>query len=244
VSATDGPATDPTRPVPLVSSASPLGTVLRRRTRHLLAVWIVGTALVTVTLQGHGLDVHALARPALPDATVLLVRRPLDDLRLRLQLAGLAGVVAVGVETARLVARDDRVRSRRAALPLAGALAGFVGGVLVGRAAGVRLALAAPDLASAPPVDPYWLAEVGLFVPVAVALGGALPGLLLAAARSGAVDRSRIVLPDTGRSLLAVALLAFASVYSPTDAATFVVAALPPFAGLGAGIAWTGLSAR
>jgi hypothetical protein len=51
-------------------------------------------------------------------------------------------------------------------------------------------------------MDPYWLTEVALFVPVAVAL------------------------------------LSIASVYSPPDLPTFALVALPPFAGLGLGLAW------
>jgi Sec-independent protein secretion pathway component TatC len=101
----------------------------------------------------------------------------------------------------------------RAALPLAATL-----GVLPGGAG----------------VPTGWLGEFVLGLAASTAVGLALPPGLLAAARARLVPRHT----STGqRGLAALAILAFAAVYSPTDLPSFALVALPPFVGLAAGLA-------
>jgi hypothetical protein len=217
---------------------SPVGTAARGHVPALALVFLaVGGVASAGTLST---DIGAVAVSMAGETTPGVGLRPRLQLRLALEVGALAGFGAAGVATLGFTASDDRVDLRRgapvAALgALAGVVAAAVGWVVLTPALVDAFASGATSAGVAPSTDAAWLAEVGLFVPVALALGAALPSFVVAAARSGLVS-ARLGGRQRGYAVLAVAV--FASLFSPPDPATFALVAAPPLGGFGLGVAW------
>jgi Sec-independent protein secretion pathway component TatC len=148
--------------------------------------------------------------------------------------ASLVGLVAAAAALPALARRDPSVRLERARVHLVAVPAAFLVGAVVGARAVVPLAAA---LDVAPPGPGVGVAALGEFALGLVAASGAalaLPSAVLGAFRAGLVPRYT---STGGRGLAALAVLAFASLYSPADLPSFALVALPPFGGLAAGLA-------
>ncbi|MFC6725933.1 twin-arginine translocase subunit TatC, partial [Halobium palmae] len=138
---------------------------------------------------------------------------------------------------------DRRVSLRRGRTAFAFGGAGLLVGSVLGRLVvlPVYLSLLRDHVAASPTdatpvaVSLRWLAELGLFVPVGVGLGVALPFLLVGAVRSGLAPRYT---SDRTRGFVALTLVTFAAVYSPPDLPSFALLAVPSFVGFAVGIAW------
>ncbi|AUV82646.1 preprotein translocase subunit TatC [Salinigranum rubrum] len=225
----------PARP-PLGRRRSPLGTALRSRPRRLVAVFVLGLLLTTgcVALVAATVDLS----PWLGSVSEADPTGSLSTLRLALEAGLLGGLAATALAvTARLV-RDRRVRPARAVGPLAAAGCGFVSGVLVAVAvlpALLTLRTGATGVPLGSAVDPTGVAELVCFFPLGVGVGTALPGLLVAAVRAGAVPRYT---STRQRGFVALAVVTLAATHSPADLPTFALLAAPPLGGFGLGVAW------
>ena len=222
-------------PDPARVGRSPLGAAAWVRAPVLLASGGLVTILTLAVLVIFRVDPLALAPQTRVD--VLAYRPPLDDLRLVSELSLLCGVAVTGGLTLWFAVRDEarlQIRPARGAFALA--VVGCVGGFLVGRALLFPYVLDAAALWTETTVlNPYWVAEVGLFFPVAVGLGGATGPLLVGLARSGALS-SRLGGRTRGFAVLGV--LVFAAGWSPPDPATCVLFAAPSLLGLGGAVVW------
>jgi len=218
---------------------SPLAATLRRRPRELLAVTLAGTLLGVVSLRVAGVGVAATAFAAhAPTDALLLHERPLRRLALELEVAGAVGLFVGALATLSYAARDHpnvRLRDGRGAFLLAAVAA--VVGAAVGHAVGVGLVsdLVASGYVHADGVGGrYWLAELAVTLPVVGGVACGTPAAVAGAARASLVSRRW---RSRDRGLAVLAAISFASVYSPPDSVTFVVAGGLLLAGLSLGLA-------
>jgi hypothetical protein len=226
---------------------SPFGATLRGRARELLVACLLGTLATYALLAALGAPAleaaipHGALRGDGPTPAVI-VGSPTTSHLLRAECALLGGVaLSLAAAVGYAGHDDDRVDLSRCVGPLVVAAGLFVAGAVVGRLlvvpASVDLLLSGFGSGSGrrTVADARWLAELGLFVPASVGVGAALPALVVGAVRGRLLPRYT---GSRARGLAALALLAFASVYSPPDLPTFALVAAPPFAGFAAGIAW------
>lgn len=217
---------------------SPLADTLRRRPRELLAAALAGTLLGVVSLRVAGVDVAATAVAAHASTDLLLpYERPLRRLVLELEVAGAVGLLAAAAATVSYAARDHpdvSLRDGRGAFLLAAVAA--VVGAGVGHAVGVALV---SDLVTSGYVRTegvggrYWLAELAVTLPVVAGVACGTPAAVAGAARARLVSRRW---RSRDRGLAVLAAISLASVYSPPDSVTFVVAGGLLLAGLSLGI--------
>jgi Sec-independent protein secretion pathway component TatC len=216
---------------------SPLGDALRRRRRSLALVFAVTTLLASAVV--HRFDLVALSAQATVTGDVVSGARldTFSTLRLALEAGLLCGLASTALVTTALLTRDRRVRLSRGVPQLLLGVVGFLGGASVARLA-LPFVLAFDGPAGgtiAATVDPVGVVELALFFPVAVGVGVALPALLVAAVRAGAVPRYT---STRQRGYATLAFVTLAATHSPADLTTFGLFALPPFAGFGVGLAW------
>jgi Sec-independent protein secretion pathway component TatC len=218
---------------------SPLAATLRRRPRELLAAALVGTLLGVVSLRVAGVDVVAAGVAA--HASPGLIRpyeRPLRRLVVELEVAGAVGLVAAAVATLACAARDHpdvSLRDGRSAFLLAAVAA--VVGAGVAHAVGVDLVsglVASGHVRTEGVGGGYWVAELAVTLPVVAGVACGTPAAVAGAARARLVSRRW---RSRDRGLAVLAAISFASVYSPPDSVTFVVAGGLLLAGLSLGMA-------
>ncbi|WP_224334844.1 twin-arginine translocase subunit TatC [Haloprofundus halobius] len=198
---------------------------VRVRARELALLFSAAVALTLVAFRATGVDLQRAALRAYAPAGTALSTDPLVSLAVELQTAMLVGVFATGAVLlwhTREEVRPHGARTGRLYLLSAGL---FVVGVALGAALVVPALLELLKFGVlrsgfVPAYRPYWLAEVALFLPVAVGVALSLPTLMVALVGDGVVS-STVLHRDWGFALLGV--LAYASVYSPPDSVTFVV---------------------
>lgn len=219
-------------------TATPLGATLRRRWRLLGLTFLAATLVAFVADAAAGVDARTVAGLAYAsESWGLPVRLPLTERVLRLQRASLVGLCTVVVATPLFAARDseavDLRRGRNAfAVTLGAGLVGVAAGVVVGVDA--VLALLAARWVDVPGTSGrFWLAELVVAIPVVLGVAAALPAAVVGAARSGLVDRRTTT---RQRWLAVLALLCFASLYTPSDSLTFVLGVTAVLGGLLAGL--------
>ncbi|MFC4357539.1 twin-arginine translocase subunit TatC [Halobium salinum] len=229
---------------------TPLGATVRDRFGVLLGVWLLTTVVTLLVLVGSGVDLLATAAPLSSSASDVTVvgTDPTDALLFGAEVASLVGGTLALVVATGLAARDDdRVELAAGRSQFLLAAATFVAGVSVGRTFvstllrdihlldTVGAATVLESGTSGAVVALRALAELGLFVPVAVGVGAALPCFLVGAVRAGLAPRYT---SDRMRGFVALALVTFAAVYSPPDLPSLALVAVPPFAGFAVGLAW------
>lgn len=220
---------------PFEAPLPPLGTALRRR-RPVVAAFVTGTVISALAALAV-LDTVDLAAWIAATGGVEHVGT-LSTLRLTIEVGVLGGLAASAFVVVCLLTRDDRVRPGPAVVPLSIAVGGFVVGALLAVGVlpalfGLRTAATGVPLASA--VDPTGVAELVCFFPVSVGIGVALPAMLVAGVRAGAVSR---YVSTRQRGLVALLVVTLAATHSPADLPTFALVAAPPLAGFGVGLAW------
>ncbi|QCJ46361.1 MULTISPECIES: twin-arginine translocase subunit TatC [Haloprofundus] len=213
--------------------------IARTQARELTLLFSVAVALTLAAFRATGVDLQKAALGVYAPAGTTLPTDPLVSLGVELQVAALAGVGVAGTALlwqARAEIRPHGTRTRRLYLLSAGlCLLGVVlGAVLVVPALLELLKFGILRSGFVPAYRPYWLAEVALFLPVAVGVALSLPPLMVALVGDGIVSSS-VLHRDWGFVLLGV--LGYASVYSPPDSVTFVVYGGVLFAGYVAGLA-------
>jgi Sec-independent protein secretion pathway component TatC len=188
---------------------TPLGATLRERFALLFVVCILGTAVAYAALARLQVDLLAAA-PVVGSGVPLVTPGPLDLVLLRVETALLLGLTATLVAVVVLCARDDdRVSLAEGWRQFALAAVVFVGGAALGRlflvphlvgffvldgvgalpGVSVGAGGAGSAAAAAAAVSTTGLAELGLFLPVAVGLGASLPVLTVGAVEAGLAPR-------------------------------------------------------
>ncbi|WP_380678029.1 hypothetical protein [Salinigranum sp. GCM10025319] len=214
---------------------SPLGDSLRRRRRSLALVFVLTTLLASILVAR--VDLVALSATATSAGGVDAGSGALPTLRLALEAGLLCGLASTALVVVGVLARNPRVRLFRGLPHLSLAVVGCLGGAVLARLSlPFVLALDGPaggTLATA--VAPVGVVELALFFPVAVGVGVALPALLVAAVRAGAVPRYT---STRQRGYPVLVFVTLAATHSPADITTFGLFALPLFVGFGVGLAW------
>ncbi|WP_224449181.1 twin-arginine translocase subunit TatC [Haloprofundus salilacus] len=197
----------------------------RTRARELALLFSAAVTLTLFAFRATGIDLQRAALSAYAPAGTALPTDPLVSLGVELQVAALVGVCVAGAallwdarsETSPHGARTGRLYLLSAVLCSVGIA---LGATLVVPALLELLKFGVLRSGFVPAYRPYWLAEVALFLPVAVGIAVSLPALMVALVSDGVVS-STVLHRDWGFALLGV--LTYASLYSPPDSATFVV---------------------
>ncbi|KTG09505.1 hypothetical protein AUR64_17200 [Haloprofundus marisrubri] len=199
--------------------------IARTQARELALLFSVVVALTLAAFRATGVDLQQAALGIYAPAGTALPTDPLVSLGVELQMAALAAVGVTGAavlwrahaETRSHRARTGRLYLLSAVLCLLGVV---LGAVLVVPALLELLKFGILRSGFVPAYRPYWLAEVALFLPIAVGIAVSLPALMVALVSDGIVS-SNVLHRDWGVVLLGV--LTYASLYSPPDSVTFVV---------------------
>lgn len=208
---------------------SPLGATLRRRAPRL----VIGSLVAAVAVFAAISDPGYLA-PTAGIRSDVLINQP-SDLLVRLELAGLVGVLVGGIHLVSLTDRDPAVSLRSATTHFTTAGGLFLLGVGLawhGAPTVVDIIVSAGRVA---PGARQAVIELELFFPIAVGLGGATAPLLIGLVRASAL-RPRLGGRVSGFVLLFI--VGFAAFFSPPDPTTFALYAIPPLVGLAVAVAW------
>jgi hypothetical protein len=213
--------------------ASPVATALHRRSRTLVVVGSLSTLLATAVLVWTVPAVVSLSVPrGLPGVAEL---GPLATLRLAVGGGSLAGLSAAVLVIMHSFASDPRVRLSHGVSLLPAAVVAFCAGVAVAYSVvpSMLVLTLARGRSLVDALDPVGVVEFACFFPLVVGVGAALPVLLVAAVRVGAMPRYT---STRQRGLATLAVAAAAAAYSPPDLVTFGLFAAPLVTGLGLGL--------
>lgn len=215
-----------------------LGAVVHAHGQRLVAVFALTTIAVTAVFVTTGFDLQTLLPASFGPVAVSPLGKQVEYNRLVVEIGLLAGVAAAILFVVLHLHRDDGVRFRRARIPFAVAVVGFVAGAAVGRTVVLpaTFELFADHLFDVDAaVGPYWVTELGLFFPVALGVAVAFPALAVGAVRAGLLPR---LTTARHRTSAAIPLVVFSATHAPPTPTAFALYAAPLLAGLGAGVAW------